>query len=87
MAQKIGNGPPSFVRNIEFKLDVPTLLSVIATGEEHTKHVQAIQVFSALLDAVAKKAIDIKDPELLDLMFKMKLLKVVNNEGEKYNDI
>ncbi len=87
MAERIGKGPPAIVRNIEFSVDVPTLLNLMATGEEHVKHVQAIQIFSALLDAVAKKAIDINNPELTELMFKMKLLKVMNNEGDNFSDI
>ena len=87
MAERIGKSTPSWVMNIDINVDVPTLLGVIATGEEHTKHVQAIQVFSAILDEVVKRAIEINDPKLLNLMFKMKLLRVTNNEGENYNDI
>jgi len=87
MAERIGNQAPGFVLNIDMNLDVPRLLAVLATSEEHVKHVQAIEMLSTLLDAVARKAIEINNPELIDLMFKMKLITPVNNEGDNFNDI
>ncbi len=86
MAEKIGNEPVSFIRHIEVTLNTPNLLTVLCLEEEHVKHIQAIQLLSGLLDAVAKRVVTINDPELLDIMFKMKLLKVVN-EGEHFEDI
>jgi len=77
MGQRIGNEPVAFVRKCEFSLDTPTLLGELSTSEEHIKHIKAIQVLSNLLNRVAMEAIRINDDDLLELMFRLKLLEVV----------
>ncbi|MCP4374010.1 MAG: hypothetical protein GY797_38785 [Deltaproteobacteria bacterium] len=86
MAQRIGGAPVEFVRHVEVNLNVPDLLTTLCVEEEHVKHAQAIQILGGILDAVARRAVELNDPQLTDLMFKMRLLQVVN-EGENYADI
>ena len=89
MAQKVGN-TISFVRNVELHLDVPKLLTTLCVSEEHIKHIQAIQLFASTLEKMSRIAIALNDPELLDVMFKMKLLKVLpenDDEGKHFEGI
>jgi len=74
MAQKIGEGPIGFVRDIEINLDVPKMITVMSVSEEHTEHIRALQLFSNLMDAVVIRAIELEDVQLLELMAKMKLI-------------
>lgn len=87
MAQKIGNEPPHMVFQVELNLDVPKLLAILATSETHIKRVRAIQMLSVQLENISKKAIEINNPELTELLIKMKLLKVITDKGEDYSDI
>ena len=89
MAEKIGNGPPQFIRDVEMHLNVPVLLTNLCVSEEHIQHIQAIQLLAGMLDDISHRVIETKDPVLLELLFKMKLLKVIEPEdqGEFYEDV
>lgn len=81
MGQKIGN--PTFIVNAELRLNVPQLLAELSLSEEHTKHIQAIQILGGMLDAVANRAMQLNDPILIDCMNKMKLIQtVIPGEGD-----
>lgn len=87
MGERIGTDS-TFMVDVEFRLDVPQLLTTLCTEETHLKHLKALQIFSAMLDATANRVIEIHDPVLMDLFEKMKVItKTHIDEGEHYNDI
>lgn len=84
MGQKIGN--PTFVR--EIILNVPQLLTEISMSEEHTKHIQAVQILSSMLDAIANRSIQLNDPILIDLLYKMKMIQInIPKKDTDFEDI
>lgn len=86
MAQRIGNGTPTvIVDNMEYVVDGPALLTLLATSEKHQKKLSALHIFTQLLQAASQRAVQIQDPVLLDILARMKLVSVPIKQNKEVN--
>lgn len=72
MASKIGN--PIYLKDVEYKVNMPVYFTQIATSEKHNDLLKATVAASQMLEQVANRVIEINDPMLVELLMKLGLI-------------
>jgi len=80
MANKIGRVSIN-VMDLQYTVNVPKLLTVMATSEVQQQNLKAILITSDRLQDISERAIELQDPVLIEILSSMKLIKLQDEFG------